>query len=75
MNKTITVSEAAVALGVTAARVRALVAAGRLKARRAGPRCLLIDEADLAAVRVRKPGRPRRTLLIGTKKIKTKTKN
>jgi excisionase family DNA binding protein len=52
-----TTATAATELGVTACRVRALIAAGRLRASRAG-RDWLIDPKALEAVRDRKPGRP-----------------
>lgn len=54
----LTTADAAAALGVSAVRVRQLIAAGRLRAERLG-RDWLIDEAALEAVRVRRPGRPR----------------
>jgi excisionase family DNA binding protein len=52
-----TTTTAAVELGVTPGRVRAMIAAGRLKAIRAG-RDWLIEPKALVAVRQRKPGRP-----------------
>ena len=48
---------AAAELGVSAGRVRAMIAAGRLRATFAG-RDWLITPAALDAVRDRKPGRP-----------------
>ena len=51
------VAEAAEELGVTVARVRHLIAAGRLQAEKRG-RDWWIEAADLEAVRVRKVGRP-----------------
>jgi hypothetical protein len=54
----LTTAQAADKLGVTPARVRALVKAGRIKARHLTPRMLLIDVKELAKVRNRKPGRP-----------------
>jgi excisionase family DNA binding protein len=57
MNTPHTTTTAAAELGVTPGRVRAMIAAGRLKAIRAG-RDWLIDPKALAAVRERKPGRP-----------------
>ena len=51
--------EAAVRLGVDPSRVRQLIRAGRLPARKQG-RDWWIEEADLARVQERKPGRPRR---------------
>ena len=56
---TIGTTEAARRLGVTQARVRQLIRAGRLTARRVG-RDWLIDERALSRVAVRKPGRPRK---------------
>jgi len=59
MPKYIDTGEAAKRLKVTRRRVQALIAAGRLRAVRLG-RDWLIEPADLAAVRNRKPGRPRK---------------
>ncbi len=56
--KLFTTSEAAAELGVSSTRVRAMIAAGRLKAAKFG-RDWLISQRHLDAVRVRKPGRPR----------------
>lgn len=53
----ITVDQAAIELGVTGRRVRALIAAGRLAATKFGAGWL-IQRRDLAAVRERRPGRP-----------------
>ncbi|HEY8741967.1 MAG TPA: helix-turn-helix domain-containing protein [Chloroflexota bacterium] len=53
-------SEAARELRVTPDRVRKLIAAQRLAARKLG-RDWFINRADLAAVAERRPGRPRRT--------------
>lgn len=50
-------TEVAARLNVTPQRVRALIAAGRLPARKVG-RDHLIEESDLALVADRKPGRP-----------------
>lgn len=55
----LTTAEAAEALGVTPQRVRALIAAGRLKADKVG-RDWLIAPPDLEAVRIRRSGRPRK---------------
>jgi excisionase family DNA binding protein len=52
-----TTGSAALELGVTPGRVRAMISAGRLKATLAG-RDWLIDPQSLDAVRDRKPGRP-----------------
>jgi len=46
-------------LGVTQDRVRALIKAGRLPAKKVG-RDYVIDPEDLALVKNRKPGRPRK---------------
>jgi excisionase family DNA binding protein len=54
----ITTTEAAVELKITRRRIIALITAGRLKASRMG-RDWMIDQSDLKAVRVRKPGRPK----------------
>jgi len=56
----ITTVEAARRLGVTPSRVRALIEAKRLKAFKYG-REWLIDPKDLAAVKTRKVGRPRKS--------------
>ena len=61
MANMITTAQAAKVLGVTPARVRHLVMAGRLPAQHLTARMLLIDSADLAKVRVRKTGRPKKT--------------
>lgn len=53
-----TTTTASVFLGVTPGRVRAMIAAGRLRATRAG-RDWLIELEALEAVRNRKAGRPR----------------
>jgi len=55
-----TVNEAAEKLGITPARVRALIASGRLKAKRHGQRAWEINAIDLRAVRHRKNGRPKK---------------
>jgi excisionase family DNA binding protein len=57
MPNTLTTEEAAERLGVTPARVRAMIIAGRLSATRFG-RAHVIREADLRQVEDRKPGRP-----------------
>lgn len=54
----LTTAQAAAKLGVSQRRVRALVTSGRIKARYLNPRIMLIDETELAKVKVRKPGRP-----------------
>ncbi len=56
--KLLTTTTAAKELGVTADRVRALITAKRLRATLLGSQ-YVIQPADLDAVRVRKPGRPR----------------
>ena len=53
----ITAPEAAARLGVTDTRVRQLILAGRLPARKFG-RAWLIEASDLEHVRVRPAGRP-----------------
>ena len=55
----LTVTQAAAALGLSARRVRALIAAGRLPAVKPG-HDWLIQAKDLAAIQNRKPGRPRK---------------
>jgi excisionase family DNA binding protein len=57
--KIIGTTEAAKRLGVNASRVRALIDSGRLKATKVGG-AWLIDPKDLDAVKIRKPGRPRK---------------
>lgn len=57
MNDLLTTREVAGRLGVTQARVRALIAAGRLPSQQFG-RDHLIKESDLKLVEDRKPGRP-----------------
>lgn len=57
--KTLTTSEVAERLGITARRVRALIQAQQLPAEKKG-RDYLINEKDLKLVKNRKPGRPRR---------------
>ncbi len=52
-------TEAARRLGISQARVRQLIAAGRLPATRLG-RDWAIDERHLSRVAVRKTGRPRK---------------
>jgi len=59
--KIIGTAEAARKLGVTQNRVRALIDAKRLKATKLG-NLWLIDPKDLDAVKIRKPGRPRKKL-------------
>ena len=53
----LTTNEAAECLGVSRRRVLQLIGEGRLPTEKAGD-MHLINPADLAAVRVRKPGRP-----------------
>jgi excisionase family DNA binding protein len=55
----LTTAQAAELLGVNASRVRQMILAGQLKARKQG-RDWLIDERSLRAVTVRTPGRPKR---------------
>jgi len=57
MTNLLTTTTAASELGITSGRVRAMIAAGRLKAIRAG-RDWLIEAKALAGVRDRKTGRP-----------------
>jgi len=66
--KLLTTKDAARRLGVSDARVRALILAGRLPAEKFG-RAHLIREQDLELVRDRRPGRPRITK-SGPKKVK-----
>lgn len=58
----LTTGEVAERLGVTSRRVRALIADGKLPAREC--ECgkeWIISESDLALVKERKPGRPRKS--------------
>lgn len=64
--KIIGTTEAARRLGISDARVRTLIMSGRLKAVKVGG-AWLIDPKDLAAVKDRKIGRPRKARK-GTKK-------
>ncbi len=57
--KTITTKQAAKILGINDSRVRQLILAGRLPAKKFG-RDWLINEKDLAKVANRKPGRPKK---------------
>lgn len=59
-NTQLTTLQAAERLGISPRRIRVLITTGRLPAQRLG-RDWLIDERDLAAVRERKPGRPKTT--------------
>lgn len=56
----ITTAEAAARLGVSPARVRAMIAAGQIKATDVTTRLKLIDPRQLARVAGRKPGRPKK---------------
>jgi excisionase family DNA binding protein len=64
--KLLTTQEAAERLGVTSARVRAMIIAGRLPAEKFG-HVHMVKEEDLALVADRKPGRPV-TKEVGAKK-------
>jgi excisionase family DNA binding protein len=55
--KLLTTQEAAERLGVTSARIRAMILAGRLPAEKFG-HVHMVREEDLALVANRKPGRP-----------------
>lgn len=59
VSKLLTVDQAATELGVSARRVRALITDERLPAEKVG-RDWLIKPGDLAKVKERKPGRPRK---------------
>lgn len=54
-----TTSEAAARLGVTQARIRQMILAGQLRAKKVG-RDWAIEERNLGRVAVRKVGRPRK---------------
>jgi excisionase family DNA binding protein len=68
--KIIGTTEAGRRLGISDARVRALIMSGRLKAVKVGG-AWLIDPKDLAAVRDRKVGRPRSRKTKGKPKSKS----
>ena len=57
----LTTRQAAERLGLCEQRVRALIAAGRVKSEKLG-HVHMIQEKDLAAVAIRKPGRPPRPI-------------
>jgi excisionase family DNA binding protein len=59
MAKLLTTSEAAKTLKISVPRIHQLIAGRRLPAKKFG-RDYLINESDLAKVRVRKPGRPKK---------------
>jgi len=59
MTRLLTTAEAAARLQISARRVQALIAAGRLDAQKIG-RDWVIPEYALDAVAERKPGRPKR---------------
>ena len=61
MSNLLTTAEAGRVLGVNASRVRQLILAGRLPARKLG-RDLFVDERDLALVKERRPGRPKKAV-------------
>jgi len=58
MKMELTTAQAAERLGVSQSRIRALVKAGRIKARHLTTRMLLIDADELKRVRNRPNGRP-----------------
>lgn len=58
--KLLTTQEAADRLGVTSARIRAMILAGRLPAEKFG-HVHMVREEDLALVADRKPGRPKQS--------------
>ena len=57
--KVISTADAATELGVSTARIRAMIQSGRLKATRIGLRSWAISMRDVDSVRNRKPGRPK----------------
>jgi excisionase family DNA binding protein len=59
MAKLLTTGEAAKSLGVSTPRVNQLISDGRLPAEKFG-HIYMIRESDLAKVRNRKPGRPKK---------------
>lgn len=58
LKRLLTVAEVACELGLSASRVRALIAAGRLKASKLGSQWIVIA-SDVDAVRTRVSGRPK----------------
>lgn len=62
----LTTEKAAKRLGVTSARIRAMIGAGRLPAQKFG-HVHMIKEDDLKLVESRKPGRPPKLKTNGTK--------
>jgi excisionase family DNA binding protein len=70
-NELLTTEEAAERLGVTSARIRAMIAAGRLPARKFG-HVHMILESDLKTVEGRKPGRPPKQKIESSKKTNNK---
>jgi excisionase family DNA binding protein len=67
----LTTIEAAARLGVSRRRVLQLIGDGRLRTERVAD-MHLIDPADLAAVKERKPGRPRKPKAKAVKRVKRK---
>jgi len=62
----ITTKQAAAVLGVTERRVRALIAAGRIYARKfSGAWAIPVSQLEKDTVMVRKPGRPRKEVPDG----------
>jgi excisionase family DNA binding protein len=59
ITKLLTTAEVARLLGVQLRWVQTLIQKKRLKASKPGGRDYLIDAGDLAALQIRKPGRPR----------------
>jgi hypothetical protein len=70
MGMEITVHQAADKLGVTPARVRHLISAGRIKARYLTTRMMLIDVKELEKVKHRPTGRPAKAKVKHGKRIK-----
>ncbi len=71
MNGLLTTQEAAIKLGVTAGRVRQMIADGQLPATKMG-RDNFIKESDLRLVENRKVGRPPKSADDGKKKTKAR---
>lgn len=65
--KMLTTQEAAERLGITDARIRAMILSGRLPAEKFG-RAHVIREEDLKLVEDRKPGRPRKADAVKTQR-------
>lgn len=73
MEQILTTEEAATRLGVTSARVRAMIIAGKLPSQKFG-HVHMIKGEDLKLVEDRQPGRPPKVKINGTAKKAEKKK-